>query len=234
MTSISSIIKKKEKKRHISLPNTELKDDFDSQLPEALVQTPLTDEFKLLHDILKKEMSRQPSNLGNDSQNDLDEEEDEEDEEDQKDQKWKHVMFISDVKLTKTIRKQLDSYSNIKEFDVDTFKNRDCTDLSTKRGVEHIWICLKDAEARKWVSENLKSCEPYSPVCCYRTKNSKWVYDIKDYCNVTCKISDIKNLKSLCFKDFQDSLEKLGIDIHIPANRILSCIGLSNKVKKNR
>jgi hypothetical protein len=222
MSSLSRILKEKKKKRKttISLPPDEVKTDHDLQKPEALVS---------------KAFEKQPLHINYDyDSSDTEDAENDEGFEAPLEEKFKHILFISDNKLSDNIRQQLSIYSNIREFDKNLFANRSPRVLWEEHKVSHIWLCLRSVNARKWLAEYIRSPKPFSTVATFAIKQSKWISDIKKHCDVTCKFSDLKDLKSLCFREFTEKLDNVNLDIHKPANALFACLGLSNKITRTK
>jgi hypothetical protein len=149
--------------------------------------------------------------------------------------KFRCVCFLSDVPMTKKVKEQLKEFKNVKEFDIVKFANRTLDNLYEEHGVEYIWINLKHKDARKWVSKNLPvKSEYFTCISVYsHTKQAKWRTDVKDYCSHSCKLTHLKEqLKALSFGELASNFESL--DLHEIPNRILSCLGLQNKLSKKK
>jgi hypothetical protein len=213
MSSLSQMLK--DKKTKIFLPVNEVKTDHDLQKPEALASKPVHINYDY-------------------DSSDAEDVEDDEGFEPPLEEKFKHILFISDNKLSDNIRQQLSIYSNIREFDASLFANRSPQVLWDKHGVCHIWVCLRSQKARKWLAEHLRSPKPFSTIACYAIKQSKWISDIKKHCDVICKFSDLKDLKSLCFREFSEKLDNVNLNIRSPANALFACLGMSSKIDKKK
>jgi hypothetical protein len=218
MSSLSRMLKNKEKKKtKISLPPDEVKTDHDLQKPEALASKPVHINYEY------------------DSSDTEDDDGKDEGFEAPLEEKFKHILFISDNKLSDNIRQQLSIYSNIREFDKALFANRSPKVLWEEHKVSHIWLCLRSVNARKWLSEYIRSPAPFATVATFAIKQSKWITDIKKHVDVVCKFSDLKDLKSLCFREFTEKLDNVNLDIHAPpVSALFACLGLSNKINKKK
>jgi hypothetical protein len=136
----------------------------------------------------------------------------------------KKFLFISDAPLIGEIKKHVE-YSNIRTYDT-TFVNRTCKDLESN-GVQYIWIDICNTNARRWLELNVRKCDPYVSCLVWRgNKRNKFLDDLKPYVNIESKLENLGRLKSLSMRELMENLEN-HTEIHAPANRCLSFMGLN-------
>lgn len=136
----------------------------------------------------------------------------------------KKFLFISDAPLIGEIKKHVE-YSNIRTYDT-TFVNRTCKDLESN-GIQYIWIDISNTKARQWLELNLKKTDPFISCLVWRgSKRNKFLVDLRPYVNIESKLENLGRLKSLSMRELMDNLEN-HVDIHPPANRLLTLCGLN-------
>jgi hypothetical protein len=146
--------------------------------------------------------------------------------------KFNHCVFISDTDINAKIRNQLIEHGKIKNFKEKLMANRSFQTLLTEFDITHLWINIQSKSARAWLGTYLpKNDGTYCVVAAISgNKNDKWIANIKDYVDVTCKIKHLNKIRSLSFPDLAD---KMGdIFINAPSNPIAACFGVSNKLTK--
>lgn len=143
-----------------------------------------------------------------------------------------NYMFIADCGMTTPIKQQLKSYTNIRSFD-NNFVNRSTLDL-LQNGIEHIWVNIKNARARRWLELNLKPCVCYTKVLVWRgSKLNKFLSDVRPYIDIESKISNLNKLNALSLDELMGKLDD-HIGIHSPANILAACFGCSKQVSSKK
>lgn len=175
------------------------------------------------------------------------EEEDKDDTEEPNCRGWKvaethdeytYMLFISDTALNQNIKHLLRNFDSVcVEFDVKTFSNRSLADLK-QMGVCHVWVNMKDADGRHWLSLNLRKNKDFK-VCVAYTKNkmAKWVQDLSEYADMTTRVDKLDDIRGLNLGDIVENIGK--VLLHEPVQSgILSCIsggkGLLTAKKKKK
>jgi len=141
---------------------------------------------------------------------------------------FEQIVFISDTKLTKKLRKKLDEYENIKDYDFPTFQNRTFENLSDL-GIKFIWVYVGSKQARRWLGENINKNDHFTVVLAYKVKYSKWIDSLKEYSKIVCKVSQLDDLQSINQDEFGDKLNNF-VEIAGVVSPILKCIGLQNRL----
>lgn len=207
MASLSRIVKKTEKKRKQRRPNPidQVRLDNIGAPPIPLMEA--KHDAELAQEIIEPEY-------------------------DDAGDKFAHILFISDCKLSSSIKEQLSDYSNIKRFDKKLFANRSLQSLLIEYDCQHIWINLCQQSARDWLGCYLpRNNNLYLTVVANSgNKANKWLDDVADFADIKTKVKHLNKIKSLSFPSFSDKLENLFI--HSPASPFLSCMGLSNKINR--
>jgi hypothetical protein len=145
------------------------------------------------------------------------------------------ILFLSDSKLTDKVSRHLKEFKNVKPFVSSQFINRDLDMLYEQHGVDCVWACLTDKECLQWVATQLpRQSKYFKCISVYsHSKQSKWMDDVKPYCDHSCKLKDLKQqLMALSFRDLVDNMNS--IPLHAVPNKLLSCLGLSSLSKKKR
>ncbi len=147
--------------------------------------------------------------------------------------KFKHLMFVSDTKLTDNIRKQLDKYDGIVEFDSELFANRNIEELLGSHTVNHIWVDLRSTKARGWVGFNLPKNDSFDIICVYSNgKLNKWIKDMEPHAEMTIKLAEISKLKSLTMGELVDKIS--AVNIHEPTSILASLLGCGASLSKKK
>jgi hypothetical protein len=147
---------------------------------------------------------------------------------------YSHIVFITDYKLTNDVAKQLDKFLNIRNFEEQSFKNRNLSYLK-QTNINYIWINLHDSGARDWVRKNINSPNGYKLIATYNIKSSAWVQDLEKYVDLTVSKKHISDVSYLTVGELFEEIRAKAVKIHPPLSGCLDKIFFKNRLiqKKN-
>lgn len=150
-----------------------------------------------------------------------------------KEEQPRRYLFISDFKLTTSVLSHITSFERPVEYSP-VFVNRTCKDL-IDNGISNVWINIKVNKGRLWLENNLSESRGLfiSVVVWASTKNSKYLADLESHVDVSSKLSSLKKLHSLSYKEMVEQLSNR-VEIHEPPNCFAALLGCSNKVRKSK
>ena len=154
---------------------------------------------------------------------------------DESKENYDHILFITDYKLTDDVAKSLDKFLNIRNFEEDSFKNRDLAYLA-ETNINYIWVCLHQPGARTWIRKNINKTGVYKTIASYAIKNQAWVNDISEYVDITVSKRNLKDVSFLTLGELLDEVRAQAIKIHPPIKGCLDKILFKNRLvqqKKN-
>jgi hypothetical protein len=138
------------------------------------------------------------------------------------------VCFVSDTVPAKN--SALDVATT--KFDSVLFLNRNFSYLK-ELGLDYLWVDIRVADARTWLSQNLNSNTDYTIVNVYaHQKKSKWLEDID--CVKTLRLATLMSFKALTVQELVEVILNSSDVIHRPASRLMECFGCSTAVRSKK
>ena len=137
------------------------------------------------------------------------------------------VLFVSDKDLDENLRKQINNWDIIAEYDKDTFTNRDL-DYFLEQELNYLWVNLTKSKARDWLTANLDDIgERWKVVVITDDKEkASWVQQIKEFADLIGSFSDLKKIKSLTLDEMMKKLQKFRLSKPKTfLKKLLSCVG---------
>lgn len=151
---------------------------------------------------------------------------------------YNFLIFVSDTSFAKAplVRASLGRFVVVTEYS-DLFVNRSWEDLKA-RGINKIWICLKDKKAKAWLSMYILSIpaqkRDFKVVSVYSKRRGgaqKWIDDVKS--DLVVQLEKLEKFQVLNFDDLMKSIVAHSIKIAAPLiHKWLACIcrqGISGK-----
>ena len=138
---------------------------------------------------------------------------------------WNQILFISDTDLDESIRKQLEKYSNIQEFDKKLFANRDSKQI-VDLGINKLWVNVKGKNARIFISENIQDFNTsWKIVLCYKNNpTDSWVEDLVSFSHAVLSVDKLKSLRSLSIDELINKIRTSSVKITPPP---ITCLGFT-------
>lgn len=148
---------------------------------------------------------------------------------------YEHIVFIADYKLTADVAKVLDKFLCIRNFDENSFKNRNLEYLKDTN-VNYIWANLHEKGCRDWVRKNINHASVFKFVATYDVKHQAWVQDLSEYVDITVSKKNLRDCSYLTLGELLDEVRSKLIKIHPPVSGCLDKLFFKNRLvhdKKN-
>jgi hypothetical protein len=142
---------------------------------------------------------------------------------------YSNIVFIADYKLTADVAKTLDKFLCIRNFDENSFKNRNLEYLKDTN-VNYIWANLHEKGCRNWVRKNINHASVYKFVATYDVKHQAWVADLSEYVDITVSKKNLRDCSYLTLGELLDEVRSKAIKIHPPISGCLDKLFFKNRL----